>query len=195
MLLGTSGAAVHADDAAQKFAVHGIGATSCRQLIESVKKDKALGPVLASWILGYLTAVNHMTQGTFDASPVIDPQSLADIVFNECVRVPDQPVHAVVAGWINAVVKASVHTASPIIEAKAAGKTMPVRAATLESLQRALAALGRYDGKPDGTFGPKLEAALRAYQHTEKMPETGLPDAATIYRLLVMPQAAPTPKK
>lgn len=195
MLLAASGVAAQADDAAQKFAVYGIGGKSCRQLVESARKDKSTASALVLWVQGYLSAVNHMTQGIFEVSPIIDFNSIVEIVYSQCERNPDQPVYSAVAGFINAVQKASLPRSSPVVEAKAAGKTAIIRAATLASVQTALAAQGRYDGKPDGTFGLKLEAALRAYQHAEKLPETGLPDAATIVRLLLGQPRAPAPAR
>ena len=50
--------------------------------------------------------------------------------------------------------------------------------------QRQLKALGFNPGSTDGTFGPQTEAALRAYQHAYRLPETGKLDEVTGRSLL-----------
>jgi peptidoglycan hydrolase-like protein with peptidoglycan-binding domain len=54
----------------------------------------------------------------------------------------------------------------------------------LRDAQRQLKALGFNPGSTDGTFGPQTEAALRAYQHSYRLPETGRLDEVTLRSLL-----------
>jgi peptidoglycan hydrolase-like protein with peptidoglycan-binding domain len=54
----------------------------------------------------------------------------------------------------------------------------------LRDAQRQLKALGFDPGSTDGTFGPQTEAALRAYQHSYRLPETGRLDEVTLRSLL-----------
>jgi peptidoglycan hydrolase-like protein with peptidoglycan-binding domain len=54
----------------------------------------------------------------------------------------------------------------------------------LRDAQRQLKALGFDPGSTDGTFGPQTEAALRAYQQSYRLPETGRLDDATLRSLL-----------
>jgi peptidoglycan hydrolase-like protein with peptidoglycan-binding domain len=49
----------------------------------------------------------------------------------------------------------------------------------LRDAQRQLKALGFDPGSTDGTVGPQTEAALRAYQHAYRLPETGKFDETT----------------
>jgi peptidoglycan hydrolase-like protein with peptidoglycan-binding domain len=60
----------------------------------------------------------------------------------------------------------------------------------LRQAQRQLKALGFDPGATDGTFGPQTEAALRAYQHAYRLPETGTLDDVTLRSLL--PERAQT---
>lgn len=50
-------------------------------------------------------------------------------------------------------------------------------------VQAALMRRGLYKGDIDGLLGPKTRAALRAFQRTEGIPETGRMDIATLTRL------------
>jgi peptidoglycan endopeptidase LytE len=54
----------------------------------------------------------------------------------------------------------------------------------MRDAQRQLKALGFDPGSTDGTFGPQTEAALRAYQHAYRLPETGKLDEVTGRSLL-----------
>lgn len=56
--------------------------------------------------------------------------------------------------------------------------TMPI----LEA-QRRLAELGLQPGPIDGSMGPRTAAALRQFQRNERIPQTGVLDAATSARL------------
>ncbi len=61
----------------------------------------------------------------------------------------------------------------------------PVTAAANEMVtaQKALSALGYYQGPTDGSPSPALRLALSAYQHDQGLPATGAPDPATVTRL------------
>ena len=50
-------------------------------------------------------------------------------------------------------------------------------------VQAALMRRGLYNGDIDGLLGPKTRAALRAFQQTEGISQTGRMDIATLTRL------------
>jgi peptidoglycan hydrolase-like protein with peptidoglycan-binding domain len=54
---------------------------------------------------------------------------------------------------------------------------------TVRRVQRELKADGFYHGKVDGISGPKTHAAIRAYQHDNRLAATGRLDTATMRRL------------
>ncbi|MBM3566559.1 MAG: hypothetical protein FJX42_10670, partial [Alphaproteobacteria bacterium] len=53
----------------------------------------------------------------------------------------------------------------------------------LRRIQRALSAIGLYQGRADGIMGPETEAAIRAYQRTTGLTITGQPSEALADRL------------
>jgi len=55
---------------------------------------------------------------------------------------------------------------------------------TLERAQAALRARGLYRGEEDGVYSPQMRDALRAYQRSANLYETGVPDPATLWTLL-----------
>jgi peptidoglycan hydrolase-like protein with peptidoglycan-binding domain len=53
----------------------------------------------------------------------------------------------------------------------------------VRSIQKALQEKGMDPGPIDGVMGPRTEAALRAYQKDQKLPETGQLDSQTREKL------------
>ena len=59
----------------------------------------------------------------------------------------------------------------------------PISAEALKRVQQQLISLGILNDKADGIYGPKTEAALKAFQARSGLPQTGLPDPATLNAL------------
>ena len=106
------------------------------------------------------------------------------------------------AGWT-----AETASADPLAVAKAvtAGVTAPaaytppsrtlapgMKGADVKALQERLAALKYYPGTTDGHFGPDTQAALWAFQEINRVPVTGVVDAAT-KKALVHPRGYASP--
>ncbi|OJU69110.1 MAG: hypothetical protein BGO05_07420, partial [Rhizobiales bacterium 63-7] len=78
-----------------------------------------------------------------------------------------------------------------VVAASLLGQTAAVPAVAAErsvrDIQKALADKGFRPGAPDGVWGKKSIAALRAYQTANGLPSTGTADQATIDRLFPPP--------
>ena len=64
----------------------------------------------------------------------------------------------------------------------------------VELLQERLIELGYLEGEPDGSFGPRTEAAVLAFQLAAELEETGIVDAETMEALLAEDAPLPTPE-
>jgi peptidoglycan hydrolase-like protein with peptidoglycan-binding domain len=64
------------------------------------------------------------------------------------------------------------------------GQVQGVDQEDIRDVQRQLKALGFNPGVVDGNFGSQTEAALHAYQHAHRLPETGKLDEVTLHSLL-----------
>lgn len=62
---------------------------------------------------------------------------------------------------------------------KSAGISRPSRSSDTERLQRRLNALGYSAGEPDGVWGSRTSAAVKAFQRDHGLPQTGNPDKKT----------------
>jgi V8-like Glu-specific endopeptidase len=63
----------------------------------------------------------------------------------------------------------------------------------LRDLQDALRALGHYNGRSDGAFGPAMKTAIEAFEGAVKLPVNGLPTRALMERVLAEPQRGVAP--
>jgi peptidoglycan hydrolase-like protein with peptidoglycan-binding domain len=148
-------------------------------------------PILTSWILGYLTASDRLEKDTFDETPVMAPEALTAMIIGVCQKYPDARVETVANTVFSQLSAARVMHESPIVEARAGSQFVPIRKATLIAVQATLVKNKLLKDPADGTFGSATETALKAFQKSQSLPETGLPDPATVVRLLVeMPARA-----
>jgi peptidoglycan hydrolase-like protein with peptidoglycan-binding domain len=148
-------------------------------------------PILTSWILGYLTASDRLEKDTFDETPVMAPEALNAMIIGVCQKYPDARVETVANTVFSQLAAARVMHESPIVEARSGSQFVPIRKATLIAVQATLVKNKLMKDPADGNFGSATEAALKAFQKSQGLPETGLPDPATVVRLLVeMPARA-----
>jgi peptidoglycan hydrolase-like protein with peptidoglycan-binding domain len=154
----------------------------------------ALGmrPILTSWIMGYLTASDRLVKDTFDQTPVMAPEALTTMIIGVCNRYPAARVESVANNVLNQLAAARVLHESPVVEARSGDRVVLIRQATLAAMQNNLVKARLLKEPADGTFGSATSAALMAFQKSQNLPATGLPDASTVVRLLIeMPAKVP----
>lgn len=191
--LGAPQWAALAADAGGEFVLRGIGAQSCEDGLRMIQSDQRNAADLASWITGYVTALNRAIPGSYDLMPLTDITALVQIVGGMCANNPGTSMESVLNDVVSRLSKAKVVSVSPMIEARAGDKAVQVRAATLAAMQEQLIERKLFKGPADGQFGSKTESALKKYQKAQKIEQSGLPDSPTILSLLVeSPANAPT---
>jgi hypothetical protein len=177
------------------FAIRGIGGDTCSAFQQRLQSDERVPAVALSWLLGYSTAINRTTVGTFDVSPLTDPSAILRLVVAVCQQAPDVLVDTVAHDVLNSLARARVTTASPIVETRSGENVANVRRETLVQMQQVLINRGHLGGTADGVFGPQTATALKSFQEQHGLQSTGVADSATIFRLLVeLPAQAPAPQ-
>lgn len=182
-----------ASDAKGSYAIRGVGSQECQTLMQELEKDKGGSVTVASWMLGYMTAVNRYEPTTFDISPVTDVRALTNIALALCQKNPKARLETVLSDMLRAMARARVRADSPLVELKSGETTVSVRQEVLLNVQQRLNQRGLLKAKADGNYGPQTEAALKEYQKAEKLPITGVADAATVLRMLVEQAPAQQP--
>jgi hypothetical protein len=191
LLIGAAHGSAMAVDTKGEFALRGVGGQSCEVVLTGIKADQARASELSIWVAGYVTALNRVSPGTYDLVPLTEMTPLVQIVAGLCAKNPAASVEGVLNTVVARLSVARLLNASPMVEAKADGKTVTVRAATLAAMQAKLIELKLFKGPADGQFGDKTAAALKKYQKSQALAESGLPDVHTVLRMLVEPNAKP----
>lgn len=177
------GTALAVDQGGQ-FSARGLGAATCETYLDDKAGDTERYRHFRSWLNGYLSAYSQLTPGTFDIAPNLQIQGLADAVEEICMGKPEWPFW-VAAFTLTKSLHAQRQTDRPqVLTLSAGGRSVEIERAMLRRVQEALKAAGFDVGFVDGLYGRKTRQALEDYQRAAELPVTGLPDAATVAKLL-----------
>lgn len=185
--LGLSLAALPAlaADSDGNYAVRGVGATTCGDFATAVEQQDQNLPLVLQWLQGYVSGLNLLQEGTYDASPIQEPGTLAALVLNVCRSNDGLILETATAQALNALAPARLTQQSENLTLEAADRQVVVRRDTLRQVQRRLRETGHYTSSIDGLYGPGTRRALASYQESAGLTVTELPDADTLIRLLV----------
>lgn len=171
----------HAADRDGNFAVKGIGLASCADFLESVRTEDERLPMFYGWVSGFLTAMNLHGTDTYD---LIDWQSdayIAESLSRWCQDNREERFFSGVYQMARSLEAFKVTARSPVVVMDGPDGRIRLYRATLDRVRDRLAAmdlLAQGEEDPDA-----LKTALRAYQGRENLPQTGVPDTATLFRL------------
>jgi hypothetical protein len=179
-----------AADSDGRYVVRGVGASNCQQLVSIIdeSKDEIRNEAVmlyTSWLNGYLSFVNRVEQDTYDVIPLADSTQLLSIIANQCRANPDALVESVSAQIIGSLSQAKIPAESPLVTVETNDLKVQLRQSVIVALQQKLIDLEYLNGVADGHFGPKSQKALKAFQKSENLNETGFPDTDTLLRALL----------
>lgn len=183
MLLGAVAAA---QDSPGVYFVRGSGALPCADVIKTVDTNGPGLVAIVAWADGALSTVNRMRPDTFDMLPFTDPPGLVtQLAVNVCRQRPQMTFDRALAEVFAALDSIRVVEQADPVRMVAGKAEVRLRPETLRRVQERLIALGHLQGSADGAYGPATAAALRKFQGTARLPESGLPDVETVLRLLL----------
>jgi len=183
--LAAGATAAGAADSKGVYSVVGIGRMACKDFVPLLQKDKQAAAVADSWIAGYFTAANRVQPDTYSLSPLVGVTPVLLRVAGLCEKNPTVAVERIVSELLKRLSVARNKAQSPIVETKSGKSSAFVTTETLIAMQTKLTDYGYFKGKADGIYGPRLDAALRAFQKDQKLTETGVADPPTVILLLV----------
>ncbi|MCF8014617.1 MAG: peptidoglycan-binding protein [Chromatiaceae bacterium] len=174
-----------AADADGRFAIKGVGATSCGDFTSLLANQSPDAQRHLGWLQGFLTAENRHRAETFDLAAWQHPATLVAALQDYCRAHPQAAIYTAAMALIEAMEPGRLREQSLRVEARAAGKSISLYAVTLERLQRALIARGLLaeDGA-SGQFDAATQEAIEAFQRENDQPVTGLPDQRTLQALV-----------
>ena len=170
------------------FAVRGLGGQTCASLLDALKTPQA-GPVfadLSTWSSGYVSFANRSTAGVFDVMPLQDSREVAKVIIGICGSNPDVLIETAAMRLVTLVSEFAQTATSELDTIEDGAFKVVIRRSVMKAAQTQLAALGLLEADAvDGLYGPKSRVAFARFQADNKLDETGVPDTATILRLLV----------
>ncbi len=176
-------------DTSGQFAVEGIGAGTCEGFVTAKSESSDAYWMFLGWLDGYMTGINQYSPETYDITPWQSQNLLAALFEKFCAKNPGANFFAVAHRMIVELRDDGLRESSAPVVAKVGERSIAVYRETLRRVQVLLEEGGHYRGEVDGLFGPNTQRALESYQKQAGLTVTGLPDQATLFKLL-SPSAA-----
>ena len=166
-----------------EFYSRGLGVASCQIYLDhKVGKTKRY-LYYRSWLNGYLTAYNQLSDDTYDVAPGISIERLAEEMAQICAANRDRPFWAAMIALTKSL-EPQRQTMKPQLQTvSGGGRSMTIDRELLRSVQAALKARGYPVGVVDGLYGRNTRRALEAFQADQQLSVTGLPDQETQAKL------------
>lgn len=184
ILVGISVTPAAAVDQEGRFAVEGIGAVNCAFFLQARADDSGDYKRLLGWLEGFATGANLYEQNTFDATPWQTTGVLTVITENHCKVNPDDQFALVVQRLLGSFMDQRLQASSSLVEATASGSTVQIYRDVLRKAQIELAKRGLYQRLPTGEYNMQTQQAFAAFQKSEGLASTGLPDQTTLWKLM-----------
>lgn len=166
------------------FMVKGGGSVSCAQFLEAQGKNNNELISLAGWLDGYLTHINQTQTHTFDMVPWQDTNLLLAAIGSWCKKNPQKTFHQAVFQMVTTLNPGRLLEKSEFAEAQSNGQQVVLYREIIQRVQKQLKTRGHYAGEPNGNFDEATLMALKDFQKSKNLPETGLPDQVTLANLL-----------
>lgn len=178
-LAQTAGAA----DPYGQYGVRGAALVPCSIYERERQAESEVYRVIASWMDGYITAINQHVDDTYDVASFESTELLAAVVSEHCKKNPDAAVFAVVKSLLEQFAENRLRRSSKKVEVAVGEYRVMLYEEVLERIQQRLADAGHYQGRLDGIYDAEMQASMRAFQESIELEPTGFPDQLTLYRL------------
>jgi len=182
--LTAAASAASAADEDGNFAVKGAGMETCKSYLQAREQQADAVVLVRSWLNGFVTAYNYRTEETYDVAPMHGIDALGAMLARVCRQDPEQPLVQASVAVAQGLQPARATAQSETVSLSHDGAQVRVPRNLLVRGQERLKTLGHYDGPIDGQYGPGTRSALTSYQNANDLDPTGLPDRATLTRLL-----------
>ena len=179
-MLATGAFAASADGT---YAAKGAGPQNCDQFVKERDARSNNYFRFLGWIEGYISYYNKATPDTTD---VLSWQTseLADFLLsNFCKANPAERFSSAVDIMLNALYPSRLREPSEVIDIPGGNPPIQIYKEVMMRIQQTLLDRGFYKGGVDGAYGPGTAAAIKQFQGTVQLEQTGLPDQITLLRL------------
>jgi len=175
--------ALPAADTSGEFAVDGVGSRPCSDFTEAQATNPDLVIAFAGWTTGFITGVNVFRQQTFDLTPFQPTELLLGKMAKYCAANPDEAYVNALGKLVASLMPGRLQTGSELVRAGVGDKAVFVYRSVLEDVHARLVTDGFALSLDQAEFDTAFAEALVRYQAAKGLPQTGLPDLATMNSL------------
>lgn len=182
---------VEAADEDGDFAIRGAGRIQCSELIDGLEKKDQRLTIFATWLEGYITASNQLSNRTFDSTPWQTTELLLALAGRSCAAKPDSKFMDVVGRLIAEMRPLRVREKSTLVQIRDSESVQVHYKVVVERVRSRLVELG-YKFKTTTVIGKKAQEELKthllAFQESNGLPPSGELDQHTLLNLFVRPK-------
>jgi len=180
LVASTQGA--QAADKNERYAIKGAGVSFCSTFAESIQARDKNYYIYGGWIEGYLTGLNQQLENTFDLAPWQTTELMLRMVEPICQQNPKQQFHTVVKAMAGQLSENKISEQGNYTQLEA-DKSLVFQESTVRLIKDTLVGRGFYDGDSDYKWGDGVISAMKKFQRSKGLKETGLPDQLSLYQL------------
>ncbi len=174
--------ALYAADQNDKFAVKGAGISPCSTFIKAMENKDHTYYMFGGWLDGYITSLNQQLPDTFDITPWQTTELLMKIIESNCQQNPNQQIHSIAKAMVVQLMEQRITVGERYLQLEA-DKNLILQEGVIRNIKQKLDDKGHYDGDLTVSWDEKEITAMKAFQRTQQLEETGLPNQATLYKL------------
>lgn len=164
------------------YAVKGAGVAYCSTFIESMQLRDKNYFVYGGWVEGYLTGLNQQLTNTFDLAPWQTTELMLKMIEPICKQNPKKQFHEVVKAMAGQFSQDKILQSGNYIQVEA-DKNLVFQDSVITRIKTALVEKGFYEGDDNLGWGEAVITAVKNFQRSQGVEETGLPDQVTLYKL------------
>lgn len=178
-----------AADQRNKFSARGVGGERCETLINIIdsRDDQKLSkyvPIFLGWIDGYISYINRIEKNTYNAVPFISGPEILALITQQCEAQPNMRIEETVHHTVSVLAKYKIKKESHVVNVKIDNKSAYLYKETIFEIQNKLNDLGFLKNQPDGNYSDTTIKAMKLFQKSKNIPESGLPTINTTIKLL-----------
>lgn len=164
-----------------RFAVDGAGARTCAQFLDDTAQPGAAMNVWTGYLQGFFSATNVFQEDTFDITPFQSAELSILQLRSFCTQNAEERLVNALGQLIGKYRSGRLTEFSELTQVTEAGSSVVIYQAMAPRIMAALAEQG-FAPTADAPLS-EMPGALRAFQKSQGLDETGLPDINTLNRL------------
>lgn len=170
-----------------QYANYAVGAQPCSAVLQAYQQNDQSAVLLevSSWLSGYISAMNRVSEETYDVTPIMNHASLTMLTLRICENNPDQLYESVVNAALSVLAPLRSQEEVGGVQIERDGLSITLRENSIKALQVILAEKGLLDeAAADGVFGDMTAKAISTWQNDNGLQVTGLFDPVTVFSLV-----------